>query len=191
MIKDVNIGIALTGSFCTIKDTITQIENIKNEGANITIIVSEHVMSMDTRFGKASDIIKKLEDISEKKVIASITEAERIGPKKLFEIMLIAPCTGNTMAKLANSIIDTTVTMSAKAHLRNIRPLVLSIATNDGLGNSAMNIAKLINIKNIYFVPFGQDDHIKKPNSLVAKSNLSITTLKEALNGNQIQPILV
>ena len=105
--------------------------------------------------------------------------------------MLIAPCTGNTMAKIANSIIDTTVTMAAKAHLRNGRPLVLSIATNDGLGNSAVNIAKLINTKNIYFVPFGQDDHINKPNSLVAKANLIIPTLENVINKKQIQPILV
>ena len=191
MLKDINIGIALTGSFCTLEDTIAQIENIKNEGSNITIIVSEHVRTIDTRFGKAKDIIKRLEDISEKKVISRIEEAERIGPKKLFEIMLIAPCTGNTMAKLANSIIDTTVTMAAKAHLRNGRPLVLSIATNDGLGNSAINIAKLINLKNIYFVPFGQDDHINKPNSLIAKHDLIVPTLESAMNKNQIQPILV
>ena len=191
MIDGLDIGIALTGSFCTIKDTIDEIENIKSKGANITIVVSEHVMTMDTRFGKALDIIKKLEDISGKKVISSITEAERIGPKKLFDIMLIAPCTGNTMAKLAHSVIATTVTMAAKAHLRNQRPLVLSIATNDGLGNSACNIAKLINLKNIYFVPFGQDDHVKKPNSLVAKLNLIIPTIESALNREQIQPILV
>ena len=191
MIDGKNIGIALTGSFCTIKDTINEVENIKDKGANITIIASEHVMTMDTRFGKALDTINRLENISGKKIISSISEAETIGPKKLFDIMLIAPCTGNTMAKLANSITDTTVTMAAKAHLRNQRPLVLSIATNDGLGNSACNIAKLINLKNIYFVPFGQDDHIKKPNSLVAKLNLIIPTIENAINGNQIQPILV
>lgn len=190
MLKDIKIGIALTGSFCTINEIIGEIENIKDMGAMITPIVSEHVKTMDTRFGKANDTIKKLEEISENHVISSIQEAEQIGPKKMFDIMLIAPCTGNTMAKLANSVIDTTVTMAAKAHLRNQRPLVLSMATNDGLGNSAVNIGKLISLKNIYLVPFGQDNYEKKPNSLVAKSNLIVNTLEEALNGNQIQPIL-
>ena len=190
MLKDIKIGIALTGSFCTINEIIGEIENIKDMGAVITPIVSEHVKTMDTRFGKANDTIKKLEEISENHVISSIQEAEQIGPKKMFDIMLIAPCTGNTMAKLANSVIDTTVTMAAKAHLRNQRPLVLSMATNDGLGNSAVNIGKLISLKNIYLVPFGQDNYEKKPNSLVAKSNLIVNTLEEALNGNQIQPIL-
>lgn len=191
MLEGVNIGVALTGSFCTIQKTLKEIENIKNMGANITPIVSEHVRTMDTRFGKASDIVERLEDIAGKKVITSIIEAERIGPQKLFEIMLIAPCTGNTMSKLANSIIDTTVTMAAKAHLRNQNPLVLSIATNDGLGNSACNIGKVLNLKNVYLVPFGQDDCVKKPNSLVAKTELIAQTLEEALKGRQIQPVIV
>lgn len=190
MLENVRIGIALTGSFCTISEILKEIENIKKMGAIITPIVSENVKSIDTRFGDAKDILKKLEDITENKIIASIKEAEQIGPKKMFDIMLIAPCTGNTMAKLANSIIDTTVTMAAKAHLRNQRPLVLSMATNDGLGNSAINIGKLLNLKNIYLVPFGQDNYKKKPNSLIAKSSLIANTLEEALSGNQIQPIL-
>ena len=191
MLKGKKIGIALTGSFCTINEILKEIENIKNMGALITPIVSEHVKTMDTRFGKSKDTIKKLEDISKNNVISSIQEAEQIGPKKMFDIMLIAPCTGNTMAKLANSIIDTTVTMAAKAHLRNQRPLVLSMATNDGLGNSAINIGKLLNLKNIYIVPFGQDSYDKKPNSLVSKSNLIVKTLEDALENKQIQPILL
>lgn len=191
MLDGVNIGVALTGSFCTIKDSIRQIEKIKSLGGGVTAIVSEHVRTMDTRFGKASDIIKQLEDITKKDVISSISDAERIGPNKLFDIMLIAPCTGNTLGKLANSIIDTAVTMAAKSHLRNQRPLVLSIATNDGLGNSAYNIGRIINQKNIYLVPFGQDDHKNKPNSLIAKVDMIIPTLEEALKGKQIQPVLM
>ena len=191
MLEGKNIGIALTGSFCTINDSINEIDKIKNDGAKVTAIVSEHVRTMDTRFGKASDIIEKLRSITKREVISSINQAERVGPDKLFDIMLIAPCTGNTLAKIANSIIDTTVTMAAKSHLRNQRPLVLSIATNDGLGNSAYNIGKIINQKNIYLVPFGQDDHKNKPNSLVAKTNMIIPTLEKALEGKQIQPVLM
>lgn len=191
MLDGIKIGVALTGSFCTISNSIREIEKIKSKGAIVTAIVSEHVRSMDTRFGKASDILKQLEDITNKKVISSIPDAERIGPNKLFDIMLIAPCTGNTLAKIANSIVDTTVTMAAKSHIRNQRPLVLSIATNDGLGNSACNIGKVINQKNIYLVPFGQDDHKNKPNSLIAKVDMIVPTIEEALSGKQIQPVLI
>lgn len=191
MLDGIKIGVALTGSFCTIGNSIREIEKIKSKGAIVTAIVSEHVRSMDTRFGKASDILKQLEDITNKKVISSIPDAERIGPNKLFDIMLIAPCTGNTLAKIANSIVDTTVTMAAKSHRRNLKPLVLSIATNDGLGNSACNIGKVINQKNIYLVPFGQDDHKNKPNSLIAKVDMIIPTIEEALEGKQIQPVLI
>lgn len=190
-LTDINIGFALTGSFCTLKPVIAQMKKLKETGANIIPIMSEIVFCTDTRFGKAVDFINEVEDICKNKIIATIKDAEPIGPKKMLDLLIIAPCTGNTLAKLAYGVNDTCVTMAAKAHLRNGKPLVLFVSTNDGLGAAAKNIGMLLNYKNIYFTPFGQDDHIKKPNSLVAKCDMLIPSVEFALQGKQIQPVLM
>ena len=148
------IGFAVCGSFCTHKSAIEQIKKLCNLGYDVTPIVSETVFSTDTRFGKAEDFINAIEEATGKKCIHTIKDAEPIGPKALFDLLIIAPCTGNTLGKLANGITDTSVTMAAKAHLRNERPLLIAVSTNDALGASAKNIGALFNCKNIYFVPF-------------------------------------
>lgn len=184
------IGFALTGSFCTLDKVMPEIEKLVKEGAEVFPIISESVDKLDTKFGKAEDWKKQLVDITGKKIISSIVEAEPIGPKALFDLIVVAPCTGNTLSKLANAITDTSVTMACKAHLRNSRPVVIAISTNDGLGANAKNLGMLLNMKNIYLVPFGQDDPVKKTNSLVAKLELLQPTVLEALNGKQLQPVL-
>ena len=146
---------------------------------------------MDTRFFKAEDFVSSVEEITGEKIIKTVQGAEPIGPKKMFDIMIIAPCTGNTIAKLSNGIVDTPVLMAAKAHLRNNRPLVLSVSSNDALGINFQNIGKLMNMKNIYFVPFGQDDYVGKPNSLIGDINKIKDTLEYALDGKQIQPVII
>ena len=154
-------------------------------------IMSETVYSTDTRFGTAADLIARLEAICGKKVIHTITGAEPIGPEKLLDLLIIAPCTGNTLSKMANGINDGTVTMAAKAHLRNLRPVVIAISTNDGLSNCAKNTGLLLNCKNIFFVPYRQDDAVNKTNSLVARMDLMIPTAKAAVRNEQLQPILL
>ena len=188
---DKTIGFALCGSFCTIDSVITELINLKKLNYNIIPIVSEIVYTTDTRFGKAYDTIKRIEDICSKEVIHTISQAEPIGPKKLLDLLVIAPCTGNTLAKLANGIADTSVTMAAKSHLRNKRPLLIAVSTNDGLGNASKNIGQLLNYKNIYFVPFGQDDCTNKENSLVADFSLICDAVTCSLKGQQIQPLLI
>lgn len=183
------LGFCICGSFCTIDKALEQMQLLKNE-YDILPIVSEIVAKTDTRFGKCKDITEKIENICEKNVICDITAAEPIGPKNMTDIMLIAPATGNTMAKLANGIVDTSVTMAAKSHLRNSRPLVIAPSTNDALGNAAKSIGTLLNRKNYYFVPFGEDMPHKKPRSMVADFALIPKTLSKALNGEQIQPIV-
>ena len=153
--------------------------------------MSFNAYSTDTRFGKACDHIEEIENISGNKIIATLTDAEPVGPKKLFDILVIEPCTGNTIAKLANGITDTPVTLAAKAHIRNDRPLLISVSTNDALSNSAANIGKLLNTKNIYFVPMKQDDSEKKPRSIVANFSKTYEAIDYALNGKQIQPIFL
>jgi len=191
LLSNLKIGFAITGSFCTIDAVLPEIEKLIKEGADVVPIISETVSSTNTRFGNASDIKMKLEGLTGKNVISSITEAEPIGPKSLLDVLVVAPCTGNTLGKIANAITDTSVTMAVKAHLRNQKPVVLAISTNDGLGANAKNLGILLNTKNIYFVPFGQDDPIKKCNSLIAKMDMIIPTILEALKGKQLQPILV
>lgn len=190
-IRGKKFGVAITGSFCTIDETIIEFERLVFLGADITPILSNNAATIDSRFGKAEDLRSRLKLISGKECIETIVDAEPIGPKRLFDLVLVAPCTGNTLGKIANGITDTPVTMAVKAHLRNQMPVVLAIATNDGLAGSARNIGSLINTKNIYFVPYGQDDAIKKPTSLVAKFNMIVPTIEHALEGNQIEPILV
>lgn len=187
-----NIGFALTGSFCTFKKIIEQIRVLsKIENIKIIPIMSFNSYNLDTKFGKAKDFINEIETITNNKIIKSIQEAEPIGPKKMFDILIVAPCSGNTIAKLANDIIDTPVTMAVKSHLRNNKPVVIAISTNNALSGSAENIGKLLNRKNYYFVPFKQDNPITKPNSLVFDSNYIIKTLEYALDNEQIQPILL
>ncbi len=189
--ETLTVGFALTGSYCTFSKVIPQIKVLKDEGYNIIPIMSENAGNTDTRFGRYEDIINKIENITGNTVIASIKSAEPIGPKKLLDALVIAPCTGNTLGKLAGGITDTSVTMAAKAILRNEKPVIIAVSTNDGLAGSAKNIGYLLNVRNIYFVPFGQDDAINKPRSLVAHMDRISDTLKDALISKQIQPVLV
>ena len=191
-LNDKKIGFALTGSFFFFLKTIIELEKIKQiENTDITPIMSFNSYNLDTKFGKAHDFINKIENLTNHKIINSIQAAEPIGPKKMFDILIVAPCSGNTIAKLANDIIDTPVTMAVKSHLRNNRPVVIAISTNNALSGSAENIGKLLNRKNYYFVPFKQDNPITKPNSLVFDPTYIIRTLEYALDKEQIQPILL
>ena len=190
-LKDKKIGFTLTGSFCTFQKVIPKIKEIKKLGADIIPIMSFNSYNLDTKFGKAKDFIDEIEEITKKKIIHTIQDAEPIGPKKMTDIMIIAPCSGNTMAKLACDIIDTPATMAAKSHLRNNRPLVIAPSTNNGLSGNAENIGKLLNRKNYYFVPFKQDNPITKPRSIVFNVEYIIKTIEYALEGEQISPILI
>lgn len=189
-IKGKKIGIALTGSFCTFDKMFQELQKLKDAGADIYPIMSDASQTIESRFGKPDIYIIKIKEITGKDPIVSISGAEPIGPKAYLDALAILPCTGNTAAKLANGITDTPVLMAAKAHMRNNKPLVISISTNDGLGMNLKNIGLLCNSKNIYFVPFGQDNYQTKPNSLVAHVELLIPTLEMALEHKQYQPIL-
>jgi dipicolinate synthase subunit B len=185
------IGFAITGSHCTIHEVLKIMKFLVDEGADVTPIISYSVESMDTRFGKAEDWKNQFREITLNEPIQSIPNAEPIGPNKMFDCVVIAPCTGNTLAKLANGIIDTPVLMAAKSHLRNQRPLVLAISTNDGLGLNARNLGTILITKNIYLVPFGQDNPQVKANSLVAHMHKVPETILMACAGKQIQPVLL
>lgn len=186
------VGWALTGSHCTLKKTIAEMKEILvEEPWEITPVLSLSVQQMATKFGTPEQWETALADIGCQPWIGTIPDAEPIGPQSLFDVMVVAPCSGNTMAKLANGIIDTPALMAAKAHLRNLKPLVLGISTNDGLGLNAKNIATMLNTKNVYLVPFGQDDPVKKCNSVVFDVKQLASTIKLALNGKQIQPLLL
>lgn len=187
----IKVGFALTGSFCTFEGTIPKMQEIIDAGGTVIPIMSFNAYNIDTRFGKAEDFITQIEQITEHKIINTFVEAEPIGPKKLVDIMVIAPCTGNTIAKLVNGITDTPVLMAAKSSLRNGNSLVIGVSTNDGLSNNAANIGKLLNTKNTYFIPFRQDNPITKPNSLVFDSTYLVKTIEYALDKKQIQPILL
>ncbi|MEE1056979.1 MAG: dipicolinate synthase subunit B [Acutalibacteraceae bacterium] len=185
------LAFAMCGSFCTFKKAIPQMERLKEKGYDITPIMSQNASTTNTRFGTAKEFISKIENISEKSVINTINDAEPLGPKNICDAMLIAPCTGNTLAKLCNGITDTSVTMAAKSLLRVGKPIIIALATNDALGISAQNLGKIMNYKNIYLVPLGQDEVIKKPNSMVADFEKIISTIELALKGKQIQPIFI
>ncbi len=185
------IGFGITGSFCTFKKVIAEMENLARLDAEIVPIMSQASYTTDTRFGDASDINARIESICGKSIISTVKEAEPIGPKGYLDLLIIAPCTGNSLAKLAAGIADTSVTMAAKAHLRNQKPVLIAVSTNDGLANAAKNIGALLNYKNIFFVPFRQDDFINKPTSLVADMPSIIDAAKYALGGKQIQPVLL
>ena len=184
------VGLALCGSYCTYEKLFAAAEKLA-ERCELVPIMSDTAAETDSRFGTATEHIKRLMLLTGKKVVTTIAEAEPLGPAQPMDALLIAPCTGNTLAKLAHGITDSAVTMAAKAHLRNGRPLVIALSTNDGLSGSAENIARLLNRRNIYFVPFGQDDPIKKPNSLQADFSLLGDTLEAAMAGRQLQPVLI
>lgn len=189
-LKGKKIGVAFTGSFCTYKRVFTELENLVQEGALVQTIFSDASQTIDSRFGKAADFVKEAERITGNLPMRTIAQAEPIGPESLLDLLVILPCTGNTIAKLANGITDTPVLMAAKAHLRNEKPLLLSISTNDALGMNMKNIGLLLNAKHVYFVPFGQDNAKKKPNSMIAHTKLLIPAAKAALEGKQYQPVI-
>jgi len=190
-LEGIKIGVVLTGSHCTMDQVIPQIERMKKEGAEIHFILSDSVNSMDNRFYNTEDLKRLLKDISDYPLINSIVAAEPIGPQKLFDLVIVIPATGNTIAKLANGIVDTPALMAIKGHLRNQRPVVIAVSTNDGLGMNAKNIGLLLNTKNIYFVPFRQDDPLGKQNSLVADMEKAVDAVIHALQGKQLQPVLL
>ncbi|NOU93377.1 dipicolinate synthase subunit B [Paenibacillus sp. LMG 31456] len=185
------VGFALTGSHCTFAETMPQIQRFIDAGARVVPIVSYTILTTDTRFGTSENWQKQLKEITGNDIISSIVDAEPLGPSKLLDVLAIAPCTGNTTSKLANAMTESPVLMAAKAQMRNHRPVVLAISTNDGLGLNAMNISKLLITKNIYFVPFGQDAPTAKPNSLVARMDLIMETCEAALQGKQLQPMVI
>lgn len=189
-LKDKKIGIAFTGSFCTFNKVFLELKKLVKCNAFVQTIFSFNSQKINTRFGKAEEFIKKVEKTTKNKAILTIEDSEPIGPKNLLDILVILPCTGNTMAKLANAITDTPVLMAAKAHLRNQKPLLIAISTNDALSMSMKNIGVLLNSKNIYFLPFGQDDYKNKPNSMVAHLEYLVPSIEKALMGQQIQPII-
>ena len=185
------VGYALTGSFCTFETTIKQMENLVKNGAQVFPIMSFNSYNLDTKFGKSQDFITRIQKITGHEIIHTIQTAEPIGPKQMFDILIIAPCSGNTIAKLANDVINTPVTMAAKSHLRNEKPVVIGISTNNALSGAAENIGKLLNRRNYYFVPFKQDNPITKPRSVVCDFSYIQKTLEYALDGEQISPIIL
>ncbi len=187
--KNKNIGFAVTGSFCTFNKVLPVMEKLA-ENNNVIPIFSYSVKDIDTRFYKAADFAYDVEMIAGSKPIVTIAGAEPIGPKNLLDLLIIAPCTGNSLTKLNHAITDTPVLMAAKAHLRNNKPLLIAISTNDGLAGNARNFGDLMNKKNIYFVPFWQDDPEKKTNSLVADFDLIIAAAEAAIEGIQLQPVM-
>lgn len=189
-LKGKKIGIAMCGSFCTFSRAFEQMIKLKAAGAELTPIMSYHASTLDTRFGTAEENIMTAESICGKGVINTIPLAEPIGPKKMFDLLIVCPCTGNTLAKLAIGITDSPVTMAVKSHLRNGSPVLIAVSTNDALSASAKNIGALLSTRNIYFVPFRQDDFIKKPRSAVADFSQIPAAAEAALEGRQIQPIL-
>ncbi|UOF89404.1 dipicolinate synthase subunit B [Fodinisporobacter ferrooxydans] len=185
------IGFGITGSHCTYAEVFPEIERLVNAGATVVPILSYTMIHTSTRFGEAGEWAEKIEKVTGQKPIATIPDAEPLGPSKRLDCLVIAPCTGSTLARLANAITDSAILMAAKATIRNDRPVVIGISTNDGLGLNAANLAKLLAAKNFYFVPFGQDDPDKKMNSLVARMNMILPACESALEKKQIQPLLV
>lgn len=190
MSEKIRLGFAICGSFCTFDEAVAQMERLAVLGYDLVPIMSEISYETDTRFGRASDFIDRIEKICGKSVIHTVSEAEPIGPKKMLDALLIMPCTGNTLAKLQYGITDTSVTMASKAHLRNARPLIIAVSTNDALSTAAVNIGGLLSRKNVYFVPFSQDDPKNKPRSMVAEFEKVPAAVAAALSGEQLQPIV-
>ena len=190
-LEEKRIGFVFTGSFCTFRKTIEELKKLVKSKAKIIPIMSEHSYTMDTEFGKAIDFINEIEDITNEKILHTIQDVEPLGPKDMLDILVVAPASGNTMAKLANDIIDGTATMAVKSHLRRERPVVIGISTNNGLSGACENIGKLLNRKHYYFVPFRQDNPITKPRSLVFDPSYLSKTIEYALDNEQIQPIIL
>lgn len=188
--QSIQLGFAISGSFCTFQRTLELLTELSKKNYNIVPIFSEHSSQWDTRFQKAEDFVTKVKEITKHPGIYTIPDAEPIGPKGYLDALVIAPCTGNTLAKLCHGITDTPVLMAAKAHLRNEKPLIIAISTNDALGMNFKNLGQLMNMKNIYFVPFGQDNYQKKPNSMIADYDYVDDTIKSALVGKQLQPVI-
>lgn len=188
--KKTSIGFAMTGSFCTFERVLKQMEALVRRGYEVVPVLSFNAGMLDTRFMTAEHLRARIVEITGNEPIDTLAGAEPIGPKKMTDVFLIAPATGNSLAKLAGGIYDTPALLDAKSHLRNDRPLVLAVSTNDGLGAAAQNIGRLLNVRNIYFVPFGQDDPVKKPRSLVADFSQIPRTIAAALSGVQMQPML-
>lgn len=189
--KDLVLGYAFCGSFCTLKKSVAALRELSKSDIKIKPIMSQIVYNTDTRFYKCEELVKEVKEICNDEIIHEITSAEPIGPKKMLDVIVVSPCTGNTLAKIALGITDTPVTMAVKAHLRNNRPVVLGVATNDALGATAKNIGLLHNMKNIYFVPYSQDDPKGKNNSLVCDFAKIPETVEYALKGEQIQPVIL
>jgi dipicolinate synthase subunit B len=190
-IRGKNIGFALTGSHCTYEEIWPQVKKLREAGAEVYPIASQTVAETTTRFGVGEEIIAHFSELTTRSVITTIVEAEPLGPSKILDCLVVAPCTGSSLAKLANAISDTAVLMAAKTQLRNGRPLILAISTNDALGLNARNIGTLLNVPNLYFVPFGQDNPEAKPRSLVADMDLILPTIECALQNKQLQPVLI
>ena len=184
------IGFAIIGSFCTHEKIKGVVRKLVEEGNRVIPIFSNMSQTINSRFGDARDFIIAIQEITGEHGIFTLQEAEPIGPKAYLDVMIIAPCTGNTMAKLCAGITDSPVLMAAKAHMRNEKPVVIAVSTNDALGANLKNIGELMNTKNVYFVPFGQDDYEKKPKSMVAHFERVPDTIEEALRGKQIQPVI-
>lgn len=189
--ESITIGLAITGSFCTFSKMKEVIINLKEQNMSVIPIFSEHTQQIDNRFCNAKEFVEEIQNICGNNGICTISEAEPIGPSGFLDAYVIAPCTGNTIAKLAQGITDTPVLMGAKAHLRNEKPLIISISTNDALSMNLKNIGLLMNMKNIYFVPFGQDNYRKKPYSMISDMELLADTITEALSGRQLQPVVL
>lgn len=188
--KKLTFGYALTGSFCTFERSLAQMEYIISEGIDILPIMSYNASKIDTRFGRAADFIESIEAMTGNKVIRTLPDAEPIGPKKMTDLMIVLPCTGNTLAKLAAGIYDTPVTLAVKSHLRNQRPVLIGVSTNDALAASAKNIGMLMNYKNYYFIPMRQDDYNNKPLSIVCDFERTLEAALNALDGRQLEPII-
>ncbi|QEH69251.1 dipicolinate synthase subunit B [Cellulosilyticum sp. ST5] len=190
-LNELNLGVALCGSFCTFAKTIALIEELVNKGINVFPIMSFNAYNTSTRFGDQADVVYKIEALTNKSIIHTIVDAEPMGPKGILDALLIAPCTGNTLAKMTYGITDTPVLLAAKSLMRNGKPIIIALATNDGVGANLKNIGHMINKKDVYFVPLGQDDTIKKPYSLVADFSKTLFTIELALDHTQIQPFFI
>lgn len=189
--QTIRVGFGMCGSFCTFQKAVGQLEELLERGCEVLPVMSETAYTADTRFGKAADWVQKVEKLCGREVIHSVVTAEPIGPKKLVDIMVVCPCTGNTAAKLANGITDTPVTMAVKSSLRGSVPVVLAMATNDALSGSAQNIGRLLNVKHLFFTPMAQDDWVKKPTSVIADFTKLPETMMAALEGKQLQPLFL
>src|SRR4051812_47724461 len=190
-LKGKRIGFGITGSHCTYEEVYPQIKSLLDEGATIVPVVSSTMKNTTTRFGNAGEWVEKIEQLTGNTVIDTIVDAEPLGPKRPLDCMVIAPMTGNSMSKFANALTDSPVLMAAKATLRNQKPVVLGISTNDALGLNGINLMRLMATKNIYFIPYGQDDPMKKPNSMVARMTMLFETIEAAMVGKQLQPVIV